>query len=152
MAPHHLFSLVNLAAVLGWLLLALLPHRRWTAEVVCGWIIPGLLGSVYVAIIAATWWRAPGGFSSLSAVAQLFENPWLLLAGWVHYLAFDLLVGSWIVRDARERGIAHLLLLPSLALTFFFGPAGWLSYLLLRAVLRPRLGRRNAETVGHVDG
>jgi Domain of unknown function (DUF4281) len=53
-------------------------------------------------------------------------------------LAFDLLVGSWIVRDARERGIAHLLLLPSLALTFLFGPAGWLSYLIVRVLLRAR--------------
>src|SRR5512145_939290 len=108
MSPDRLFPLVNLTAVLGWLLLALLPQRRWPAQVVCGGVIPALLGGVYVAIIATTWGRALGGFSSLSAVAQLFDNSWLLLAGWVHYLAFDLLVGSWIVRDARERGVAHL--------------------------------------------
>jgi Domain of unknown function (DUF4281) len=138
MSPNQIFSIVNPLALLGWVLLAVLPRRRWAADVVCGWVLPALLGGVYVAIIATAWWGSAGGFSSLPEVAQLFSNPWLLLAGWVHYLAFDLFVGSWIVRDARGRGIPHLLLLPSLALTFLFGPAGWLSYLLLRALLRAR--------------
>jgi hypothetical protein len=40
----------------------------------------------------------------LSAVAMLFSNPWLLLAGWTHYLAFDLFIGSWKLRDARDCG------------------------------------------------
>jgi hypothetical protein len=72
---------------------------------------------------------AEGGFSTLSGVASLFANPWLLLAGWVHYLAFDLLVGTWEARDARERGLPHLLLVPCLVLTFLLGPAGWLLYM-----------------------
>jgi hypothetical protein len=136
MSPEQVFSLVNPLALFGWLLLAALPRQRWPAELVCGWLLPASFASLYVGIVAATWSGHRGGFSSLHEVAQLFENPWLLLAGWVHYLAFDLFVGSWIVRDARARGIRHLLLLPSLVLTFLFGPAGWLSYLALRAGLR----------------
>ena len=58
----------------------------------------------------------------------LFSNPWALLAGWIHYLAFDLLIGTWETRDAREHGVPHLLLVPCLVLTFLFGPAGWLLY------------------------
>ena len=65
-----------------------------------------------------------GGFSSLDDVALLFSNPWMLLAGWIHYLAFDLLVGTWEARDSRDRGIPHLLLVPCLILTFLFGPPG----------------------------
>jgi hypothetical protein len=53
-------------------------------------------------------------------------------------------VGSWIVRDARRRGIAHLLVLPLLLLTFLFGPAGWLAYLLLRAALHAQRQRLSA--------
>lgn len=136
MSPEQVFSLVNLLAVLGWLLLAALPRQRWVAEVVCGWVLPALFAALYLAILVASWSGHRGGFSSLSEVAQLFQNPWLLLAGWVHYLAFDLFVGSWIVRDARARGIRPLLIVPSLAFTFLFGPAGWLSYLALRAGLR----------------
>jgi hypothetical protein len=95
-------------------------------------VVPTLLALVYVAALATGWPGSEGGFSSLPDVALLFQNKWLLLAGWVHYLAFDLLIGAWEVRDARERGVPHLLVLPCLALTFMFGPAGWLLYLLAR--------------------
>ena len=57
----------------------------------------------------------------------------------MHYLAFDLLVGSWEARDARSRGVPHWALLPCLALTFLFGPAGWLLYLGVRSAA----GRRH---------
>jgi hypothetical protein len=144
MSAQQLFSVANLVAMVGWVLLAVFPRRRWPAEVVSGWVIPALFAGLYVAIIATTWGHSPGGFSSLSDVALLFSSPWLLLAGWVHYLAFDLLVGSWIVRDARRRGIAHLLVLPLLLLTFLFGPAGWLAYLLLRAALHAQRQRLSA--------
>jgi hypothetical protein len=63
-------------------------------------------------------------------------NPALLLAGWVHYLAFDLFVGCWEVRDARELGISYYLVVPCLICTFLFGPAGWLIYFLLRTIAR----------------
>lgn len=130
-----IFSLVNSTAMVGWLLLALFPRRIW-AERLSTWGIPGLLAGLYVAIVAVRWWQSPGGFSSLAHVKQLFDDPWMLLAGWIHYLTFDLLVGCWIVRDARSRRIAHLALLPLLLLTFLFGPAGWLSYLGLRAAMQ----------------
>jgi hypothetical protein len=91
-----------------------------------------LLAIVYTALIAINFFGSPGGFSSLPDVALLFSNPWLLLAGWTHYLAFDLLVGTWEARDARDRGVSHLLLVPCLVLTFLFGPAGWLLYQGLR--------------------
>jgi len=109
-----------------------LPDRRWAADMIAGVAVPALLASVYIAIIVTRWAGSEGGFSSLPAVATLFGNPWLLLAGWTHYLAFDLLVGRWEVRDARQRSIPHIFVLPCLALTFLFGPAGWLLYMALR--------------------
>jgi ABA DEFICIENT 4-like len=128
MTADQLFAIVNPIALLSWLLLIVLPGRKWVTEIVTGLMVPGLLAVVYVGIIGVNFFRSPGGFSSLAAVALLFSNPWLLLAGWVHYLAFDLLIGTWESRDARERGVPHLLLVPCLILTFLFGPAGWLLY------------------------
>ena len=81
----------------------------------------------------AFWSRAPGGFGSLGEVMALFTMPEIALAGWIHYLAFDLFVGAWEVRTARREGIAFLLVLPCLVLTFLFGPAGFLVFLMLRA-------------------
>jgi hypothetical protein len=132
MTPERVFSLVNAVALISWVLLALLPRQRWITDVLTKMLVPGLLALVYIVIIATFWGRSEGGFSTLPAVATLFSNPWLLLAGWTHYLAFDLLVGNWEVRDARERGIPHWLVVPCLMLTFLFGPAGWLAYVALR--------------------
>ena len=131
MTPEGLFSIVNPIASIGWILLIVLPRQRW-ANIAAAWAIPGALAISYVVVIGTHIVGSPGGFSSLPAVATLFANPWLLLGGWIHYLAFDLFVGSWEARDARERGVPHLALIPCLLLTFLFGPAGWLLYLLAR--------------------
>jgi Domain of unknown function (DUF4281) len=134
MSPNLVFSIANFVALCCWLMLAVLPGKKWATTVAAGVAVPAVLAAVYSVIIALTFSSAEGGFSSLPDVARLFSNPWLLLAGWIHYLAFDLLVGSWEAQDARERGISHFLVLPCLLLTFLFGPAGWLSYLGVRSV------------------
>lgn len=133
MTPDQIFSVANLIAICAWLLLALLPRRRWATHLAAGTVIPAVFAGLYIAIVATVFGAAPGGFSSLPEVARLFGNSWMLLAGWLHYLAFDLLVGAWQVRDSQQRGIPHLLVVPCLALTFLFGPAGWLLYMGLRS-------------------
>ncbi len=146
MTANTVFSIVNPLALMSWLLLIVLPGRQWVTEIVSGLVVPVLLAVVYVAIVGTHFFGSPGGFSSLPDVALLFSNPWLLLAGWVHYLAFDLLIGTWETRDARERGVPHLVLVPCLVLTFLFGPAGWLLYQGVRAVAaRPRF--RTAQSI-----
>src|SRR5687768_11833371 len=136
MSPEQLFTIANAIAALGWLMLAILPRQRWVTESVTGNAVPALFALLYIPIIVTMFGSAEGSFATLDGVASLFTNRWLLLAGWVHYLAFDLLIGTWEARDARDRGVPHLLLIPCLFLTFMFGPAGWLLYMGLRT-LRP---------------
>ncbi|CAM5765899.1 ABA4-like family protein [Bosea minatitlanensis] len=124
------FSGANLLAVCGWLLLIAAP--RWRAsQVLAGLAIPTLLSLGYLVLIAVHWHEARGGFSSLDDVAALFASRPLLLAGWVHYLAFDLLTGAWLLRRAQREGLPHWAMLPVLALTFLFGPVGYLLYRLV---------------------
>jgi hypothetical protein len=127
MTAEQLFSLCGLLALAGWILLIATP-RNARAMTIAGTAIPGALSCVYLILFAWHVAEARGGFSSLAAVAELFSNPWLLLAGWVHYLAFDLFVGAWETRDAVGRGISRWILAPCLLLTFLFGPIGWLAY------------------------
>ena len=133
MSPAQVFSIANFVALCCWLLLIVLPGRKWVNHLVAGVAVPAAFAALYTVVIAVHFFGSAGGFSSLEDVALLFSNPWLLLAGWIHYLAFDLLVGSWEARDARERGIHHLFVAPCLVLTFLFGPAGWLLYLGVRS-------------------
>jgi hypothetical protein len=133
MTVEQAFSVLNLIAIAGWLPLIFLPRTRWTPTVV-PMVVPALLGLVYVALVATTLPSSDGGFSSLADVRLLFANPWALLAGWTHYLAFDLFIGGWELRDAQERGVPHLLVVPGLVLTFLLGPAGLLFYLAVRSL------------------
>lgn len=128
MSVEQVFSLCNMTAMAGWILLAVAPRKHWSSTIIAGRAIPLLLAAVYLVLIAAHWGEGKGGFGSLAGVAALFENRWLLLVGWIHYLAFDLFTGAWEVRDAGERGISHWLVVPCLGLTFMFGPVGLLAY------------------------
>ncbi|MBD2720576.1 ABA4-like family protein [Hymenobacter armeniacus] len=133
--PDFLFSLANPVALLGWALLVLAPRWRGTRAVVLSGALPLLLALVYAALITAHYLGPhghEGGFGSLAEVAALFRDPWALLAGWVHYLCFDMWTGAWELRDAQRRGVPHGLLIPCLALTFLFGPVGLLLYFGLR--------------------
>jgi hypothetical protein len=133
--PEALFAVASPLALAGWVALVLFPlvPRAATAVALA---VPLALSTLYTALILAFWAGAEGGYGSLPAVMRLFDQPPVALAGWVHYLAFDLLAGLWMARRARAQGIAHLLILPCLALTFLFGPTGLLSFAVLATALR----------------
>jgi ABA4-like protein len=133
MSHETVFSIINFVAIAGWILLLVAPGRRIVTDVVASVLIPAAMAVFYIGVLAAVWGRSEGSFSTLAGVSTLFKEPWLLLAGWAHYLAFDLFVGSWEVRDARKRQIPHLLVIPCLISTLMFGPLGWLLYMAIRA-------------------
>ena len=139
MTPDSIFKLANTTALLSWILLAVLGRRPWVSRLTTAVIVPGILGITYAVVIVAHIGGSKGSFNTLSGVAELFSDPWLLLAGWVHYLAFDLFIGSWEVRDAISNRISHWLVIPCLFLTFMFGPVGFVCYLLLRWFTRRQL-------------
>ncbi len=128
-ALEAVFRIANFGAVIAWIILAASAAFGWRRPLggFCGVWVPALLAAAYVALLI-THWGAPGDFMSLSGIGTLFRQPAVLLAGWLHYLAFDLLVGVAIVRRAQDDGMPRILLLPVLPLTFFFGPAGWLLF------------------------
>jgi hypothetical protein len=132
--PDRVFGLANAAALLGWLALACSPSRAaWAPQVrrITGRWLPLALALLYLAMLA-THWRGEGGFGSLTEVQALFAVPGALVAGWVHYLAFDLFVGTWVAERAAQVQMPHALLLPVLLLTFLLGPLGLLGFALLQ--------------------
>ena len=131
MPLEQIFSMASLLAMIGWLILAILP-RQPIAQVVSGVIIPLVLSAGYLFLIAQNLRGAEGGFGSLADVAALFQKQELLLAGWIHYLAFDLFIGAWETRDAQRNGIPHLVVIPCLIMTFMLGPIGLLFYFAIR--------------------
>lgn len=133
-----LFHVCTYGVVPCWLLLAILPRWVWTHRLAT-FFAPVLLASLYLGLFLGHW-NSEAGFGSLDQVYAVFQNPAMVLVGWIHYLAFDLFIGSWEVRDAQRIGIPHILVIPCLAATFFVGPVGLLLYLLIRLGFKKRLG------------
>ena len=110
----------------------------WTGTTIA---VPTVLGVAYAFLLASALRSGTGGgFGSIAAVRQLFSNDAALAAGWLHYLAFDLFVGSWIVKEGIGLGVNRLLILPCLLLTFVAGPVGLVAFLILRFAATGRLG------------
>jgi hypothetical protein len=139
MTPDRLFDIASSFVLLGWLALVLAPLRRGLAIGVARLVAVILCGGYFAMLAAGLAGPGPpagAGFDSLEGVRLLLSTPQALLAGWVHYLAFDLFIGSWQVEAAPAARIPHWLLLPCLALTFVAGPVGLLLFFTLKAVRR----------------
>jgi hypothetical protein len=141
MTADQVFQLCGLLAAIGWLGLLLTPVwpkrlRERMPRLVFAMAIPAILAVFYTALIATHWAGHRGGFQTLDEVMLLFTDRWLVAAGWIHYLAFDLFIGGWELEDSRRREVPHLAVVPCLLLTFFFGPIGLLGYLGLRSFWR----------------
>ena len=149
MTPDQVFSLCGALVLPCWLLLIFVPRWTWTQRLAT-FVAPLMIAGVYVWMLATAPKVAGAGFNSIAQVRTLFSVDKALVAGWIHYLAFDLFIGSWQVRDARRLKISHFFVVPCLVLTFLFGPLGLGAYLLLRAGLRQRFGvaRDEAEAMG----
>lgn len=140
MTPEIAFQLGSTAALVAWLLLVagvIGPDGRSRRLLLFagGRVIPVLLALGYLALLVAYWKSAPGGsFDSLDGVARLFSSRGKLAGGWLHFLTFDLLVGRWVIDEILSTRRPRWLLLPSLPLTFLYGPTGLLAHLALWAV------------------
>jgi hypothetical protein len=136
---ERIFSMAGMVVLPCWILIAAAPQWRWSQRLAT-FVAPLLIAGVYVWLLLAHPPPKGAGFSSLAQVAVLFGSPYALLAGWIHYLAFDLFTGAWEARDAARLKISRWLALPCLALTFLFGPVGLAAYLLLKLALRKSVG------------
>ncbi len=136
-----LFAASSALAAAGWAVL--LFGRRWPRfqKAVCAVAIPALLAVVSAALYPALYVQSPGGYASIVDLRILLNaDRGILLAAWLHYLAFDLLVGWWIGQDASRHMIPVYAVVPCQLLTFLFGPLGWLAYMGIRWCLL-RAGR-----------
>jgi hypothetical protein len=128
------FVACNVAVAPVWLLMVFAPGWSATEKLARSLVVPLGIALGYLVVVLSTVGSAKGHFFSLEGIELLFSDRRALLAGWIHYLAFDLVVGSWIYRDARGHGLAHRWLVPCLVFTLMYGPIGLLGYAIVRRV------------------
>lgn len=137
MSLETVFSAANYTVLPFWVLLIAAPRWSWTQRLVHSPVVLLLLTPLYAYMLFG-YAPPPEGmtFRSLYGVMVGFSAPSIVVAGWIHYLIFDLFVGAWEVRDAQRREIPHLLVVPCLIATLMLGPVGLLIYVLLRFATR----------------
>jgi hypothetical protein len=143
MRVETVFNLFTYGVFPAWALLLFAPRWKWTRRLVHSVLIPVMLGVAHLGLMLGLQLSAsvPEGANaaSLRGAMLLFSDPWVAVLCWIHYLAFDLFVGAWIVRDAGRRGLPHLAVAPCVLLTMMYGPSGLLVYLILRFLMRRTL-------------
>ena len=133
MSLSDIFQVCNTIVLPGWI--ALLFFQRWRHLHYLIFTLCLFLAAVYLyLLISSSSPMSFEDFGSLEGVKDLFQNDSAVLAGWIHYLAFDLLVGYWMVKDAKKHQINRWIILPSLLFTFMTGPFGFLTYMIIRSI------------------
>lgn len=131
-----LLRVLNVPVLVGWAAMVFAPRTRITRWVLESDVLPLVIGVLYVSLVAPHLPGLLGQFDTLEHIGAALQRPGMLLAGWIHYLAFDFLVGRVVLADSQRRGIPHLLVAPCLVLTFLLGPSGYLAYALVRLATR----------------
>ena len=115
-------------------MLIFLPRWKYTANATL--FIVFLYSFEYLLLLVTyfieTENRSTIDFSSLDGVVALFSNPRAVFAGWTHYIAFDFFVSRFIIFDAAQKNISHLLVVPIIPITLLAGPVGFVFYQVLQ--------------------
>ena len=136
MSDDVLLRILNVPVLLGWAAMVFAPRTRLTKWYLESDALPLVIGAVYLLKVAPHLPGLLSQFDTLPHIEAALRMPGMLFAGWIHYLAFDFLVGRVVLADARRRGIPHLLVVPCLLLTFMLGPSGYLAYAAVRLATR----------------
>ncbi|WP_373515260.1 ABA4-like family protein [Persicitalea sp.] len=136
MTPDAAFQIANALVLPQWLLMIFAPRWFVTQFLIKSFLIPVVLAVFYAYYLFSGGPPDFGDFGSLEGVKSLFQNggDGAMLAGWIHYLAFDLVVGSVVLRDAHERDIPHWWIVIPIFFCFMLGPVGLLLYSIVRTI------------------
>lgn len=133
---NTLFLLANTIVMPAWFLLWLAPSSTLTQKLIYSYLYPMVLGLSYTVLLLLSFANAGSfdadAFSTVEGLQAMFSSPGALVAGWMHYLLFDLFVGMWIARDALRLSIAQWVVFVPLFFTLMAGPFGLVLYLLIR--------------------
>ena len=134
MDADAIFSFGNTFVLIGWILLLFIPGWKYTFTIITNGVII-VLATIYTILIGSGIGNFnPDSFSTLQNVKVLFQDDVAVAAGWLHYLAFDLLAGVYIVKSSQKLDIPRWLYTLPLPFTFMFGPFGFLLYFIIKTI------------------
>ncbi len=129
-----LFKLFNMSILPAWLLMIFFPKSKVTHYVVYSYFYPFFLGLSYLALLIYSFLDPSGGMGSIAELRESFGSDAVIVLAWIHYLVFDMFIGSWEVKDAEANGISQYVVIPCLVFTLMLGPVGLMLYLIIRGI------------------
>ena len=138
MTPEAVFQIANGTAPIAWAAMIIAPRAKFVQHVILSGAFVLLLASAYALIILSHFEPARADFMSLEGVTAMLNDPWAMTAGWIHYLAFDMLAGIIITKKGLDMKMNRWALLPCQLGCFMLGPVG----ILLFAIATKATGRK----------
>ena len=129
-----------------WLMIIFIPNLRITQILVNSIILPLILAIAYGYTIYQTILLDESVFDtfkiylSLDNLYTIFATESFLLIFWLHFLALNLFLGSWVSRDGVKYNISRSLVFIPLILIYFSGPIGLVLYWFIRVFYAKKLG------------
>ena len=129
-----------------WFMLIIIPNSKITQIFINSVILPLILASAYCYIIYQTILLDEPIFEifnlylSLDNLYTLFATESFLLIFWLHFLAINLFLGSWVSRDGVKNNMSRGLISIPLILIYFTGPLGLVLYWVIRIFYAKKLG------------
>jgi hypothetical protein len=143
---ENIYIWTNFGVLPFWLMLIFIPNSKFTQFFVNSIILPLILSTAYVYVIyQAILFDEPMFdffrlYLSLDSLYAIFSTESFLLIFWLHFLALNLFLGSWVSRDGVKYNITRSLLFIPLILIYFTGPLGLVLYWIIRVFFAKKLG------------
>lgn len=147
-----IFNIINIIPLPLWLLMIFAPKWYITHKIVKSHITSIIIAIIFVILNIVFFINDTDifdikGFFSLDTIAYVFTKRFIVLICWTHYLAFDLLIGSWIFLDNfnNNNQVHHLLMILCFILIYTFGPSGFLLYTILKNIKKDLVDKNKRE-------
>jgi len=143
---ENIYLWTNFGVLPFWLMLIIIPNSKVTQILINSIILPLILSVAYVYVFyQAILLDEPlfGIFKlylSLDDLYTVFATENFLLIFWIHFLALNLFLGSWVSRDAVKYNMTRGLVFVPLVLIYLTGPLGLVLYWIFRIFYAKRLG------------
>ena len=143
---ENIYLWANFGILPFWLMMIIIPNSKLTQFFVNSIILPLILSTAYIYVVyQAILIDEPifvifKLYFSLDNLYTVFATESFLLVFWLHFVALNLFLGSWMSRDGVKHNMSRGLVSVPLILVYFTGPLGLFLYWIIRVFYAKRLG------------
>jgi len=143
---ENIYLWINFGILPFWLMLIIIPNSKITQIFVNSIVLPLFLAAAYIYIIyQAILLEEPfldifKLYLSLDNLYTVFATESFLLIFWIHFIALNLFLGSWVSRDGIKYNISRKIVAIPVILIYFTGPVGFVFYWMFRIFYSKKLG------------